>query len=305
VRRVLVTGAGGFCGAAIADALAASGDDVVATMRPGGRRPPAGLAVAAWDLHDPAAADALVREVRPHVCVHAAAAGARSRCDDVDELLRVNVTATAALTAALAAHGALRLVTLGSSSEYGTPAGSMTEDVVPAPDDCYGVSKLAGGLIARTIARVGGPEFVHLRLFSVYGPGEDADRLVPRVLRAVAERQPIDLTPGEQARDFIYVDDMVEAVALATARPGIDGAMLNVGTGVETTVRKLAETACAIAGADPALLRFGAQPYRRGERFRWVADPRRAEAVLGFRARTELADGLRQTLAALPAEAAA
>jgi polyisoprenyl-phosphate glycosyltransferase len=305
MRRVLVTGAGGFCGAAIADALSAAGDDVVATMRPGGRRPPAGLAVVAWDLNDPAAAEALVRDVRPHVCVHAAAAGARSRCDDVEELLRVNVTATAALARALGAHGALRIVTLGSSSEYGTPPGAMAEDLVPAPDDPYGVSKLAGGLMARTIARAAGPESVHLRLFSVYGPGEDADRLVPRVLQAVTARRPIDLTPGQQARDFIYVDDVVEAVALAAATPGIDGAVLNVGTGVETTVRILAETACAIAGGDPALLRFGAEPYRRGERFRWVADPRRAETVLGFRARTPLPEGLRLSLADLPAEVAA
>jgi nucleoside-diphosphate-sugar epimerase len=305
VRRVLVTGAGGFCGAAIADALAAAGDDVIATMRPGGRRPPAGLRVAEWDLRDPDAVGALVRDIRPHVCIHAAAAGARARCDDVDELVQVNVVATAALTTALAAHGALRLVTLGSSSEYGTPAGAMAEDVVPAPDDAYGVSKLAGGLMARTLSRAAGPETVHLRLFSVYGPGEDAERLVPRVLRAVATQSPIDLTPGEQARDFVYVDDVVEAVALAAARPGIDGAVLNVGTGVETTVRRLAETACTIAGADPALLRFGAQPYRRGERFRWVADPRRAEAVLGFRARTPLAEGLQRTLAALATEAAA
>jgi nucleoside-diphosphate-sugar epimerase len=302
--RILVTGAGGFCGGAVAAALAASGADVIAVVRPGGGPAAAGTAVVC-DLADPTAVAGLVRDVRPDLCVHAAAAGARARCDDIAQLLRVNVEATAALATALAAHGARRLVTLGSSSEYGTPDCAMREELAPAPDDPYGVSKLAGGLMARALTRGTGLETVHLRLFSVYGPGEDAGRLVPSVLGSLAGRRPVDMTPGEQVRDFIYVGDVVRAVELALRAPGVDGATLNIGTGVATTVRELAETACEVTGADPALLRFGALPYRPGERFAWRADPRLAEAWLGFVAGTSLHDGLALTLEAMETRAAA
>jgi nucleoside-diphosphate-sugar epimerase len=301
VTRVLVTGAGGFVGHAVAAALAARGHEVIATVRPGRRHlahPLPQVEVVECELTDRLALERLVARVRPERAVHAAAAGARSRCDDLALLLRTNTEATAVLVAALADHGAERIVTLGSSSEYGTPAGAMSESLAPAPDDLYGVSKLAGGLAARAIARARGIACLHLRLFSVYGPGEAPSRLVPSVVRAVAAREPLELTGGRQVRDFVYVDDVVEAVLLALFTDRTADGTYNVGTGVETSVRELAELASALAGADPSLLRFGSLAYRGDERFAWRADTRLAAEALGWRATTLLPDGLASTLGA-------
>jgi UDP-glucose 4-epimerase len=300
--RVLVTGAGGFCGRAITAALVAGGHDVVATVRPGSvarTLPDANVELVECDMTDGQAIARLVARVRPERCVHAAAAGARARCDDLDLLLRTNVGSTVALAESLAGCDATRLVTLGSSSEYGTPLGAMSESAVAAPDDLYGVSKLAAGLAAHAVGRIHDLETMHLRLFSVYGPGEAPGRLVASVVRAIAERRPIELTGGRQVRDFVFIDDVVDATLHALFSDTPDAGTFNIGTGIETSIRELALTACGLAGADSAILRFGALPYRSDERFTWRADTTRTAALLGWRATTTLRTGLSSTLAAV------
>jgi UDP-glucose 4-epimerase len=300
--RLLVTGASGFVGAAVVRLAVARGHDVVAAVGPASRldrlAPVLGdVAVVRGDITDADALAAAVGDARPNACVHLAAAGAVVREDDVDLLLAANALAPARLARVLADAGCARLVTAGSSSEYGTPDGPMDEAEACDPDDAYGVAKLAGGLLARVVARRHGLESAHLRLFSVYGPGEDPRRLVASVIRSLLARRPLDLTPGEQVRDFVYVDDAAEALLGAALAPGIDGLTANVGTGVQTTVRNLCLKVAELTGGQE-LLRFGAVPYREGERFAWRAATGRAADELGWRARTSLDDGLSLTVAA-------
>jgi nucleoside-diphosphate-sugar epimerase len=299
--RLLVTGASGFVGAAVVRLAVCRGLRVTALVSPRSRldrlAPCADdLAIVRADIADAGALNAAVAAARPDACVHLAAAGAVERCDDLDVLMAVNALAPARLARALADAGCRRLVTAGSSSEYGTPAGPMDEREACDPDDPYGVAKLAGGLLARVVARDHGLETAHLRLFSVYGPGEDPRRLVASVVHALLRGRAVDLTPGEQVRDFVFVDDVAEALLGATVAPGVDGLTANLGTGVQTTVRDLCLRLADLAGADPALLRFGARPYRDGERFAWRAATERAQRGLGWRARTALEDGLRRTV---------
>jgi nucleoside-diphosphate-sugar epimerase len=293
MSRVLVTGAGGFCGHAIAAALAARGHEVIATVRPSRRslaRPLAQVELAECDLTDRGALERLVARVRPERCVHAAGIGVQGTCDDLDRLLLTNVTATAALVTALAEGGAERVVTLGSSREHGTPDGT--------PDDLYGISKLAGGLAAGSIARRSELDCLHLRLFSVYGPGEAPRRLVASLLRAVTAHARLELGDGGETRDFVCIDDVVEATLHALFAPAGTVGTFDVGTGIETSVRELAHLASTLAGADPGLVQFdrdGDLPVRH-------ADTRTTAQQLGWHAATSLRDGIAQTLDALRGE---
>lgn len=309
MTRVAVTGATGFVGAAVVARLLAEDAEVVAIVRPGGDpgRLPAGVEALAVDLEDVGRASRAIGALRPELCVHLAAAGAVVRERDHARLLRLNAIFPPALARALAAAGCRRLVTAGSSSEYGPVDGPMSEERAPLPDDLYGASKLAGGLLARAAGLELGLEAAHLRLFSVYGPGEDARRLIASVARALVERRPIDLTPGDQVRDFVYVDDVAEALVAAATGPLPSGAIVNVGSGRQTTVREACLLLAEAAGADPALLRFGARAYRVGERFSWQADTSHAATALRWRARTGLERGLTLTVESVRAglEAAA
>jgi nucleoside-diphosphate-sugar epimerase len=306
--RVLVTGASGFVGAAVVRRALAQALPVTALVGPRSdlaRLAPLAheIAVVRTDITDDAALAAAVADARPDVCIHLAAAGAVVREDQLDLLWAANALAPARIARALADAGGRRLVTAGSSSEYGTVDGPMDEANACDPDDLYGVSKLAGGLLARNVGRDAGLETAHLRLFSVYGPGEDPRRLVASVVRALVAGRPIDLTPGEQVRDFVYVDDVADALLVAALAPGIDGVTVNVGTGTQTTVRELCLRVAALTGGED-LLRFGAHPYRPGERFEWCAATKHAERALGWRARTTLDEGLRLTVDMARSEAA-
>ena len=306
--RVIVTGASGFVGAAVVRRAHEQGLPVTALVGPRSdlaRLAPIAheISVVRADITDAAALTAAIADARPDVCIHLAAAGAVVREDGLDLLWAANALAPARIARALADAGGRRLVTAGSSSEYGTVDGPMDEARACDPDDLYGVSKLAGGLLARNVGREAGIETAHLRLFSVYGPGEDPRRLVASVVRALVAGQPIDLTPGGQVRDFVYVDDVADALLAAAREPGIDGLTVNVGTGVQTTVRELCLRVAAITGGDD-LLHFGARPYRPGERFGWRAATALAQRTLGWSARTPLDEGLRLTVEAVRSETA-
>lgn len=300
--RLLVTGASGFVGAAVVRLALERGYAVTALVGPRSdlarletvRRE---VEIARVDITDGQALAGVVGVARPVACVHLAARGAVVREDDLATLIAANATAPAVLAEALAEAGASRLVTAGSSSEYGTPPGAMDEASAARPDDFYGVAKLAGGLLARIAGARHGLETVHMRLFSVYGPGEDPRRLVPSLIDALLTGRPLALTPGGQVRDFVYVDDVADALLEAVRRPELDGHTLNVGTGVQTSVRELGAIVAGQLGGEH-LLRFGQLPYRPDERFSWRASTELAARILGWRARTALPEGIARTIEA-------
>ena len=303
--RVLVTGAGGFVGAAVCTRLLEEGHTVVAACRPGG--PPLLVAGSPLeqleaDLRDPDAFRPLVRAARPDMAVHLAAVRAVVRSGGVDpDLVAVNALSGMRLAEELGRVGAARLVSCGSSSEYGSATTTLVESASLRPDDAYGATKAAGAHLALAAARAAGVEAVHLRPFSVYGAGEREERLVAGLLRALVEGRHVALTDGRQARDFVYVDDVAGAVVRALTARDVDGEAINVGTGVETTVRHLALLAADIAGADRSLLGFGELPYRPAERFGWRASTRKALDLLRWQATTPLTVGLEHTLDAMRA----
>ncbi|MDQ6778400.1 MAG: NAD-dependent epimerase/dehydratase family protein [Actinomycetota bacterium] len=292
----LVTGAGGFVGANLVRHLLATGHDPVAVVRPGGDSwrladVDGAIEVVELDLLDPSGIDRTVRAERPEVIFHLAAYGAYSWQSQLDTMLAVNVRATEALLEAAREIGA-RLVTAGSSSEYGFQANPPREIDCVEPNSYYAVTKAAATHLCRLAAATHGQSAVTLRLYSVYGPWEEPGRMMPAlVLRALAGGWP-PLTAPSTARDFVWVGDACAAfLTAATSELADPGAVFNIATGSQTTLRQLVDVARDVfdVEAEPT---WATMAPRAWDTSSWVGDPSAAAVGLGWHATTPLANGL-------------
>lgn len=302
-RRVLVTGAAGFLGANLVRALLERGSQIGAVVRPGGSQERVAGLETELELHavDLRAAEdvaALVGLFRPELAVNLAMPGGHPpTAADRLEQLEVSALGTARLVEALASAGCCdRLVHVGSSLEYGPKAEPMREGDRLAPTTTRGASKAAAALVCLAWARALGLQAIVLRPFSVYGPFESGSRLVPSALRAALAGTELPLTEPGIARDFVYVGDVVDAILRALEAPGVDGQILNVGTGRQTTIEELVEAVRRVTGRE-LRVRPGAYPILPHDVRTWVADVGRAREILGWMSATGLEEGLRRTLA--------
>lgn len=305
MARVAVTGGTGFVGANLVRRLLADGHEVHLLVRPAQHR---------WRLED-VAGDVYWREVdlgartelsdllhvmAPEQVFHLAAHGAYSWQTDEATIFAANVVATDSLLAACRRAGVGALVHTGSSSEYGAVDHAPSEDEALNPNSYYALTKAWSTL---AVLHAG---YTSLRLYSVYGPWEDPRRLVATLVEHGLEGRLPPLADPATARDFVHVDDVVDALVTAAGAPppsGAVGRVFNVGTGVQTTLRDAVDVARRTLGIDtePAWSTLTPRPWDTDV---WVADPRRIAAELGWRATTSFAEGFARTVEWQRAQAA-
>jgi nucleoside-diphosphate-sugar epimerase len=268
-------------------------------------QPPGDAAVVRVDRWD---RDGLLRAVencRCDVLFHLAAYGVRPDQRDNKTLFDVNVAGTAAAVAAAAASGARAFVYTGSCSEYRevSPGKLIDEDHPLTATGPYGASKAAGGIWGQAAATEAGLHFQWMRLFGTFGPGEAAHRLLPAIVARLSRDASVALSPGDQMRDLLYIDDVTDGL-VAAADAALDGATgpFNLCSGEPVSVKQVANAVADALDKPRRLLEFGAIPYRPNETLWQVGNPERFRRATGFRARTTLQVGIQRTVAALLAE---
>jgi UDP-glucose 4-epimerase len=215
----------------------------------------------------------------------------------------VNVGGTVSVMEAMRDAGVRRVVFVSSGAVYGEQARQpLSETQIPDPRSPYAVSKLSAEYYVRTIGILWGLETVALRVFNAYGPGQPLPAshapAIPRFLRQALQNGSLVIHgDGRQTRDYIYLDDAVDAMAAAATAQGVDRQVINVGSGRETSVRELAELVAEVTGQRAEVLFSKAE---NGGVSRMCADIRLAAEKLNFRPQIGLADGLRLTLARDP-----
>ena len=289
--RALVLGGGGFVGRHLCARLARDGWEVVATVRPGADAAGVAGRVVPVDLADAAAVSSVARAADPDVAFHLAAARRRATAAERAATTAVNTTSALHLVDGLGER-CRAVVRLGSSTEYAAVAGPTAEDAPLRPRGLFGATKAAGSLLLTAAAAERGLRSAVLRAFQVYGPQDHPGRLVPTVLRAARDGTVLPLTAPGLGRDWVHVDDVVEACVLAARAEDLPpGEVLNLGTGRQTANEELVATVQRVTGR-PVRTAVGAHPGRAWDTGSWVSDPSRARALLGWHARTDLETGL-------------
>jgi dolichol-phosphate mannosyltransferase len=302
-RRALVTGAAGFVGAVLTRRLALEGHDVHALVSPSpaGKKPwrltDLDLPLYPVDLADGEAVQHAVAKIRPEWVFHLAAHGGYSWQRDFPRMIATNVLGCIHLVDACLRAGFESFVHAGSSSEYGLVDHAPLESEPCRPESDYAVTKLSATLYCRAVAKRENRNLCTLRLYSVYGPFEEPARFVPTLAVHGIEKKLPRLVESDVARDFVFVDDAVEAFLLAARAPSAErGAVFNVGTGKQTSIAEAVEVARAALGIDEEP-RFASMPNRSWDTTSWVANADKIGRELGFDARTSFADGFRRLVA--------
>ena len=288
-------------GANLVRALREAGSEVVGFVRPGAPSPRLAdldgeVALLEVDVVEPHTLEDAVERTRPDLAVNLVVEGSHP-LTPTERLrqLEVAVLGTARFVEALARAGCSKLVHLGSSLEYG-PRHRSREDDALSPIVSRGVAKAAETIVCLGSARVVGMSAVVLRPYSIYGPWDHEARLVPTAIRAALEGTELPLTEPGFAHDFVHVDDVVRAIALAASGPPtLDGKIFNIGTGVQTTNEELVAMVGRLIGTEVRTVP-GAHPTRAHDTQACVADNERARAELGWTPAVGLEKGLGSTI---------
>lgn len=192
-------------------------------------------------------------------------------------------------------RSALRLfVQVGSSDEYGAAPSPQREEARECPIAPYSLGKLAAARLIDLLARTESFPGVAVRLFLVYGPGQDSKRFIPQVIQGCLSGQPFPVSEGRQERDFTFVEDIVAGLLALEKSPKTIGHILNLASGVPVAIRDVVQTIVQACGQGQPL--YGAVPYRPGENMSLVADVARRNELSDWKPRVSLKEGLQKTL---------
>jgi nucleoside-diphosphate-sugar epimerase len=295
--RIFVTGASGFIGSRVVRCLLSQGHPVAALVQPGD--PMARLQDLAHKLF-PITGDlaafgaeqiAQLSQWRPEACIHLAWYA------EPGQYLysRLNLACLAGglrLIDGLIASGCRHLVAAGTCAEYALSTEPLVETGPTMPETLYAASKLSLCTVGQQLADRGEIGFGWGRIFYLYGPGEDARRMIPALASSLLNNQPFAASSGDQVRDYLHVDDVANAF-ITLALCGANG-VYNIASAAPVTVREIMQTVGQVLGREE-LIRFGAVPRRDWEPPFIAGDNQRLRS-LGWKPGCSLAEGLRSTV---------
>ena len=301
MKKILITGATGFIGANLARRMLACGHEVHILVRDGHKTWRIqnildDLHVWVTDLNDPDQTFNVVHQVQPDWVFHLAAYGAYSSQIDLNLMMKTNLLCTANLIDASLRTGFEIFINTGSSSEYGFKKHAPSEFEYLEPNSSYAISKAAATHYCSWIAQSNNVCITTLRLYSVYGPFEEPTRLIPSVISEGLNGSLPPLANPNIARDFIFIDDVLDAYQLVTKNLSIvNGKVYNVGSGIQTTLNDVIEQAYRILPVN-VKPRWGSMEDRQWDTNVWMADHTRISSDLNWQPTHLFYDGFKQTV---------
>jgi UDP-glucose 4-epimerase len=298
--HILITGANGFLGRHLSKALLVRGAKVSHFVRSPVLSFHNEERQIVLDLTDSIKLKEIISTLQPNYVIHLA--GTKDRVnsgtqfrDSYERNVSISLNV---INACLELSNFKRLIFLGSCDEYGQAASPYEETQREMPANAYGLSKLAVTKILEGLYQSSQFPSVVLRPTVIYGPNQGSEMFLSALIQSLLAKKDFDMTLGDQFRDFLYVDDAVDAIMKAiNAGNQVDGKVINIGAGVSCQVKKIA---CSVASLiHPQAythLKFGAVQYRSHEVMDYAANIILAEQLLGWKPKTQLEQGLQRTI---------
>jgi nucleoside-diphosphate-sugar epimerase len=299
-KKVFITGATGFVGSNLVRRALSRGADVYINTRSSSdtwriRDILSDVTVIPADITVFKRLQDSLREVRPEIIFHAAVYGGNAQQSDIQKIIDTNICGTVNLLKCCRTLKLDLFVNTGSSSEYGLKNHPMNESDLLDPVTDYGTAKAAATLFCRSHAKSEKIPVVTLRLFSPYGPYEQKSRLVPSVILAALQKNNPIIASRQFVRDFIFIDDVLDAYEAVMLLKNPAGEVFNIGSGQQQTVGEVTDMIINLLGNE-VTAQTGSPQAWKNEPASWQADIRRAKSALHWEPRYSIRKGLATTV---------
>ncbi len=296
MKTAIITGATGFVGANLARRLLKDGHRVHLLVRPQYHswridEISSECQIHKIDLQDADPLKDAVARIKPDWIFHLAANGAYSWQTDVKEIINTNMIGTVNLVQSCLSSGFETFINTGSSSEYGFKDHAPAENEYIEPNSYYAIAKSSATMFCQFMARSQKVQIPTLRLYSIYGPYEEPNRLMPTIIINGLNGKLPPLVDPNIARDYVSADDCIEAyMRAATVKTEDPGAVYNVGSQIQVSLAEVVEVARKVLNISEQP-NWGSMPNRKWDTSVWVSNSEKIKADLGWQTRDSFEEG--------------
>ena len=301
-KRVLITGGAGFVGSNFVYKFLELGNKIYVFEKEG---------VNLWriqniknqitiyhpNLLDYKEAKEIIKKIKPDIVLHFATYGAYQKFQqDINLTIDINLNGTINLINACKEVGVECFIQTGTSSEYGIKEKPMKETDPISPDNFYAVTKGATTMYCQMMAQKFNFPVVIMRLFAVYGPFEDKERLIPTIIRAYLNKVPPKLSNPKSVRDFIFIDDIVNSYILAIKHiKKVKGEIFNIGYGKQYNIDEVVRVVKKLTTSKVNPI-YGSTKPSQTEPKKWVANISKAKKILNWTPKYSLESGIKKNI---------
>ena len=301
MSNILITGAGGFIGANLVHDLINTKDLIHILIKKESNLWRLNNIISKCyvhfvDISKIKEVENVISEIKPETVYHCATYGVYPNQKDTQKIDQTNLIGTKNLVSSLAKNTDLkRLVNLGSVFEYGSKPGLIKETDSAQGLDHYSKSKILQTKMIEDFFQQHNLPAVTLRVFTVYGNFEEPGRLISDIMVAIIKKNPIKILSSSSIRDFIYINDVIDALKKISVKPGINGEIFNVGSGRASSVENIVNLVCNITNTDSEVIwqdKNDREHDKAGTK--GYADIQKIEKI-GWKPKISLEDGLEKT----------
>jgi nucleoside-diphosphate-sugar epimerase len=284
-KRVLVTGGSGYLGRHLVSAL----KEEKATVFVIDKQVAGAKNEFEADITDALQISSVIKQIQPEITFHLAASLDRDRDFSIhDKVMKVNYNGTKNLLLALQQTEYSNFIFTSTSEIYGDNKAPFHEYQLPQPASVYSLSKLFSEELIQSYSRLCEKKFTILRLFNFIGKNMPENFFIPQLIQSLKRGETFKMTKGEQARDFLYIDDVIQALLLSAKKNEAANQVFNVCSGKSTLLKQLAKELKGRINGN-GTIDFGALPYRKNEVWNMVGNNNKIKNMLGFTVQYEVA----------------